>query len=41
MTDASQAQFNDTDLTLQLAANSMGVTLDTLPSEVIEVARSR
>ena len=39
MGDASLQQADDKDLTLQLAANSMRVTLETLPPEVVEVAR--
>lgn len=33
------AQFDDTDLTLKLAGNSMGFRLDSLPREAVEVAR--
>ncbi len=38
-TDTAQQQADDKDLTLRLAHNSMSITLDTLPTEVVEVAR--
>lgn len=39
MPQAATAAFDDTDLTLRLAAHGMGLTFESLPRETIEVAR--